>query len=532
MFLAIGIIFRFAHLERKIYWHDEVFTSLAIGGRTRSDFVSTLFTGHEALPADLVRYQEIVPPIGAEDVVIALAKEDSQHPPVYYLLTYVWVRVFGNSVQVIRSLAALLSLLVFPAVYWLCLELFQSPLAGWVAIALLAVSPFQVVFAQEAREYGLWGGLTLLSSAAFLRALRSPNWRTWGLYTVMLSLSFYTALLSVVVAFGQGVYIVLCEVFGGDIQEGETLKINEKIKESSIPRYSRAIAYSICLAIAMVFFIPWIYVLINSVSLENSLSWTALPLPLEITVQLWILNLSRSFVDLNSDLLDLLSGIIIAPVLLLEGYALYFLCRNAPRQTSLFVLTLIGSLALFLILPDVMFGGQRSTVARYLIPCYLGLQLAVVYFMSQFLCFQRPFNRKLAHIVFASLLCVGLGSCMGFIQADNWWNKVINMNFNDLAAIVNKGDRPLFIGDGHGANPANILALSRLFDPDVQLYLLPEKLQDLGYTVPEISGKYEDIFLYNLPDTFRQQFQVRYSLPLELSFKDHWNEVWHTSLSR
>ena len=57
----------------------------------------------------------------------------------------------------IRSLSALISLLIFPCIYWLCRELFNVPLSvPGVAIALMAISPIQLVYAQEAREYILW----------------------------------------------------------------------------------------------------------------------------------------------------------------------------------------------------------------------------------------------------------------------------------------------------------------------------------------------------------------------------------------
>ncbi|NJP21290.1 MAG: phospholipid carrier-dependent glycosyltransferase [Hydrococcus sp. CRU_1_1] len=75
------------------------------------------------------------------------------HPPLYYLMTRFWVQWFGNSVAVIRSLAAIFSILTLPLMYWLCLELFKSPLTGWVATALMPVSPFHVLYAQESRQY-------------------------------------------------------------------------------------------------------------------------------------------------------------------------------------------------------------------------------------------------------------------------------------------------------------------------------------------------------------------------------------------
>ena len=37
--LVLGIFFRFANLEKKVYWIDEGYTSLRISGYTESEFI-------------------------------------------------------------------------------------------------------------------------------------------------------------------------------------------------------------------------------------------------------------------------------------------------------------------------------------------------------------------------------------------------------------------------------------------------------------------------------------------------------------
>jgi len=69
----------------------------------------------------------------------------------------------------IRSLSAIISLLVFPGVYWLLPGIWV--VNGWIAIALIAVSPFHILYAQEAREYSLWTVTIALSSAALYTQL-------------------------------------------------------------------------------------------------------------------------------------------------------------------------------------------------------------------------------------------------------------------------------------------------------------------------------------------------------------------------
>jgi mannosyltransferase len=113
-----------------------------------------------------------------------------QHPPLYYLLLHVWMRL-GDDQAVVRGFSALCSTLTIPAIYLLGRRLVDQKL-GLLAALILAVSPFHVHFAQEARMYAL---LTLNASLAMLalaHLLTDPQaatlalgqqfarfWRTW-----------------------------------------------------------------------------------------------------------------------------------------------------------------------------------------------------------------------------------------------------------------------------------------------------------------------------------------------------------------
>ncbi|MBL7201766.1 MAG: glycosyltransferase family 39 protein [Anaerolineae bacterium] len=86
-----------------------------------------------------------------------------QHPPLYYLLLHLWLR-FGDSAATVRALSALLSTLTIP-VFYLTGRRLAGRSVGLLAALLLALSPFHVRFAQEARMYAL---LTLSISIALL----------------------------------------------------------------------------------------------------------------------------------------------------------------------------------------------------------------------------------------------------------------------------------------------------------------------------------------------------------------------------
>src|SRR5919199_2659974 len=139
--LVLGIFFRFYNLDRKNYWNDEVYTSLRVSGYTKAEMIEQVT--NRAIPSsNLQKYQRFTPEKDWGDVLNSLIED--VHPPLYIPLVRLWAMTFGSSVWVIRSFSALFSLLVFPCLYWLCLELFESPQVGWVAIALMAVSPFHV----------------------------------------------------------------------------------------------------------------------------------------------------------------------------------------------------------------------------------------------------------------------------------------------------------------------------------------------------------------------------------------------------
>ncbi|WP_198648936.1 glycosyltransferase family 39 protein, partial [Cyanothece sp. BG0011] len=115
-------------------------------------------------------------PIGT---IYGLAKEEAQLPPLYFLLVKLWVSLFGNSVTVTRSLSAILSIISCLVLYLLCKELFELNIVAWLAMALLAVSPFYVIYSQEARPYSLWLLTSLWSNWMLLRSLRLKNKWNW-----------------------------------------------------------------------------------------------------------------------------------------------------------------------------------------------------------------------------------------------------------------------------------------------------------------------------------------------------------------
>jgi len=93
------------------------------------------------------------------------------HPPLYYYLLHVWVRLVGPSEFAVRSLSALAGVALVGGTYLLGRRLFDPPTA-LIAALVSALSPFQVYYSQEARMYIFVSLFGLLSMLAYERLLR------------------------------------------------------------------------------------------------------------------------------------------------------------------------------------------------------------------------------------------------------------------------------------------------------------------------------------------------------------------------
>ena len=118
-------------------------------------------------------------------------------PPLYYLLAWVWVRVFGAGEAGLRSLSA-----VFGTATIVLLALTARRLAGnraaLAAAALAAANPLLIWYSQEARAYALLVALCALSLWCLLR----EDWRGWTLAAALALATHYFAVFIVVPELG------------------------------------------------------------------------------------------------------------------------------------------------------------------------------------------------------------------------------------------------------------------------------------------------------------------------------------------
>ena len=75
-----------------------------------------------------------------------------QHPPLYYLLLHYWIALNGDTPDSVRLLSALFGAATIPVIYLIGKRM-SGVVMGLAAAVILALSPFNIRFAQETRMY-------------------------------------------------------------------------------------------------------------------------------------------------------------------------------------------------------------------------------------------------------------------------------------------------------------------------------------------------------------------------------------------
>jgi uncharacterized membrane protein len=175
--VAVGLVLRLLNLADKTLWTDE--------------FATIVFSlGHSfySVPLDqVITAEQLLKPLqpdgtsGVREVIGNLLNE-SNHPPLYFVLTHFWLKLFPTdglvSIWSVRSLSALFGVAAIPATYALGWIAFRSRQVAHIAAALMAVSPFGVYLAQEARHYTLPVLWVIGSLGCLILAARSIRDRT------------------------------------------------------------------------------------------------------------------------------------------------------------------------------------------------------------------------------------------------------------------------------------------------------------------------------------------------------------------
>ena len=485
--LVIGIFFRFYNLDRKVYWLDEARTSLRMSGHTQTELVKEIYTGQVVTAATLQTYQR--PGEKSWGDTLHALKGNAEHTPLYFLLARLWTEGFGYSVANIRGLSVFFSLLVFPCLFWLCRELFASNAVAWMAIALVSITPLHVLYAQEARPYSLWTVEILLSSAILLWAMRTKTRWSWVAYGISITLGLYTQLLFGEIIIAHGIYGAIVE------------NVFAKRRLSSTAR-----SYLIATGISLVSLAPWLILFFGNLEqVQEATATLNLPYQFSTLINEWVLNFSRGLIDRELGSLNTVG-------LILLGFApLYYLYRKTPKVTWLMIVAIVAVSFLVLALPDIFLGGQRSLRIRYLIPAFLGIQMAIAHlFVTQIEA--GGWGKRISQLALTGLIVGGIVACSISAQAQVWWNKSIPRSayYPAVSTLINQASNPLVISDD---DPAALLAISYWVKPNThfQLVSTPKQLK--------IAEGFDPIFLLNPSKRLRTRLERKNTI--KPVYEDH-----------
>ena len=176
IWLAIGTILRFYQLESKPPWSDEFATLVFSLGQSFHQIPLDKIIDQDTLLAPLQ-----INPIESINSVIKNLITESNHPPGFFILNHLWLKLFNYDKQLVslwaaRSLSALLGIVAIPSMFVVGTIAFKSRLVGNLAAALMAVSPYGIYLAQEARHYTIAILLSIASLSCLIIVLqRSYN---------------------------------------------------------------------------------------------------------------------------------------------------------------------------------------------------------------------------------------------------------------------------------------------------------------------------------------------------------------------
>jgi uncharacterized membrane protein len=445
--LVLGAVFRVVHVEHRMFWADESWTALRVSGHTYIE-LREIFDGRIHPIADVQRFQTYDPHRGVAATISGLAAEEPQHPPVFYALDHWWAALFGSSAASLRSLSLLFSLAAIATVAWFAFELTQSRTIAVTAAAFMAVSPFFVNYAGQAREYSLWAALVSLTSVLLLRTLRRPGIAGWVLYGLVMAVSLYCALFMAFVMVAHACVVLLLH-----------------------RRDRRALAaFFAASAAAALLFVPWLLACVRgSHTVWAEQTWTRVPYPALEFIEKWAFNIGAVLFDAEFSTLRYapLAALIVAII----AAAVVMLFRTENRTTT----TMLASIGVAISVPqialDIVQHGHSSTEGRYMVPLWIALILAVA------ILFGRGIEgaeraRKGWSACFCAVLVIAAWSCIVNSRATMWWDNDDPYPTIQMAdAIVSHEPDPFVVSEGHWAE---VLVIAHYLPPTTRFLLFKQ----------------------------------------------------------
>lgn len=176
-------------------------------------------------------------------------------PPLYHFFLHYWMMIFGQSEVALRLPSFIFYLILIASIYFFVKEVFKSKKSAFFAATLTGLNPLIFVYAFEARMYILLMLFSVLSMWFFMT-------KRWMLYVVVTTVAIYTH--------NFGDFIILCQIVFYFLNQRE-FPIRELIRHPFKSNFIKS------LSVILLFYLPWIPVLVLQFQRVTSNFWIKQP---------------------------------------------------------------------------------------------------------------------------------------------------------------------------------------------------------------------------------------------------------------
>jgi len=295
--------------------------------------------------------------------------ERDASPPLHYLLTK--LAISGDDSEAMLRVVPMLASL---GLVWLTYRLARLALPrGESAFAalLVALSPYQVMYAQEARTYMTVALFGVLGTYLFARAIASDRSRAWPAYALATALGLWTQSLALLALPAQAVVAFVTPA-----------------------ARRRLLPWGLALAAAALAYAPW--------------AWASREMTAHLTSSHWYIDEPDA-----SGVFKVLRAVLVSPIALVTpppGSSLPGLDRFMPRLLAWGLVSLPMLLLLLVTLPMLPRPGARGHLARvawaaWLVPLLLVFVVSFQkpLFLPRYFVFTTPYLAVLAALALAEI---------------------------------------------------------------------------------------------------------------------------------
>lgn len=136
----------------------------------------------------------------------------NSNPPLFYLLLWPWVRIWGLSEISLGAFSAVTGLITIYFVYLLFRQL-AGQREAFLAALITAVAPFMVYSSNDCRPYSFLGMVAVIATYYFIRAIQDNRLKYWILTGIFTAACAYTHLLGWSVFLLEVAYVILAKPY-------------------------------------------------------------------------------------------------------------------------------------------------------------------------------------------------------------------------------------------------------------------------------------------------------------------------------